>query len=668
VTRSQPIFVRNRYFILSDLLLTALSATLAFAIRLDAPLFGSYLPTCAAFVLMAWVIKLPIYYFLGLYRRYWRYASVQEMLSILAATTISSIVLAVLVLGLILPFGWFDRFPRSVLVIDWLLSLFFIGGSRFSLRFLGEYGVLVGNNGRGPRSREPRRVLIVGAGDAGAMIVREMRNNPAIGLEPVGYIDDNPAKVGMRIRDLPVLGTRESIPRLVREHDVDEVLIAIPTASGRAIREIKEICESVPVAFKTIPGMFELLDGRVKVSQIRDVQIEDLLRRDPVRIQADDAFYLRDRVVLVTGAGGSIGAELCRQVAHRDPRHIILLGHGEHSIYLIHEELQQQFPRLKFTPAIADVRDRGRVYRLVQTHGPEVIFHAGAHKHVPLMEQNAEEAVTNNVLGAYNLISIAEELDVERFVLISTDKAVNPANIMGATKRVAELLVQDAAHRTGRNFVAVRFGNVLGSRGSVVPRFKRQIAAGGPVTVTHPEMERYFMTIPESVYLVLQAAALGVGGELFLLDMGEPVKIVDLARDLITLSGLQPDRDIEIKFTGTRPGEKLRERLFLTGQDYETTQHEKIFVFKGPLPLEREELSRAVQDLVHIAQQGGTYSEIWAAMNTLVPECEPGIDSALRESSKPGVGPRNRLAPSSRELAGTFESTAHSPASPPPRS
>jgi FlaA1/EpsC-like NDP-sugar epimerase len=668
VIRSQPIFIRNRYFVVSDLLLTALSALLAFAIRLDFPLFGSYLPTCVAFVIMAWVIKIPIYYLFGLYRRYWRYASVQEMLSILAATALASLLLAVLVLGLILPLGGFARFPRSVLVIDWLLSLFLIGGSRFSIRFLGEYGISVGNHGRIPHAREPRRVLIMGAGEAGAMIVREMRNNPGIGLEPIGYIDDNRAKVGMRIRDLPVLGTRESIPDLVQEQDVDEVLIAIPTASGRAIREIKEICESVPVAFKTIPGMFELLDGRLEVSQIRDVQIEDLLRRDPVHIQASDAFYLRDKVVLVTGAGGSIGAELCRQVAHSAPRHIVLLGHGEHSIYLIHEELERQFPRLRLTPAIADVRDQARVYRIVQEHDPAVIFHAGAHKHVPLMERNAEEAVTNNVQGAYNLIEIAEQLDVEHFVLISTDKAVNPVNIMGATKRVAELLVQDAAHRTGRNFVAVRFGNVLGSRGSVVPRFKRQIAAGGPVTVTHPKMERYFMTIPESVYLVLQAAALGVGGELFILDMGEPVKIVDLARDLVTLSGLQPERDIEIKFTGARPGEKLRERLFLEGQDYGTTQHEKIFVFKGSLPLEGEELHHAIQGLIRLAQQGGTKAEIWSAMSRLVPECEPDIDSAHRESRKPGVSQRIRLTPPSEDLAGTIEPTVPDLTSPPSRS
>jgi FlaA1/EpsC-like NDP-sugar epimerase len=331
-------------------------------------------------------------------------------------------------------------------------------------------------------------------------------------------------------------------------------------------------------------------------------------------------------VVLVTGAGGSIGAELCRQVARRQPRQIVLLGHGENSIYRIHQELQSKFPQVTLTPAIADTRDKGRIYRLFETHRPEVIFHAAAHKHVPLMQKNAEEAITNNVLGTCHVVEVAEQLEVDRFVLISTDKAVNPVSFMGATKRIAELIVQDAAHRTGGNFVAVRFGNVLGSRGSVVPLFKQQISAGGPVTVTHPNMERYFMTIPEAVYLTLLAAALGVGGELFVLDMGEPVRIVDLARDLITLSGLQPDRDIEIKFTGIRPGEKLSERLFLEGEDYEPTQHEKIFVSKSPFPVESDSLDQAVQQLVQLAQQGSSPAQMWAAIRAIAPECAPTHD------------------------------------------
>jgi len=635
--------IRNRCFAIGDLFLITLSALLGFAIRLDFPLFWTRLPICISFAVMAVVIKVPVYYFFGLYRRYWRYASVHDALIILLATTTSSTILSLLVLGLFLPQGWLDGFPRSVLIIDWLCSVFFIGAIRFSVRFLGEFGVLKRGNGRDRQNGKPRRVLIVGAGDAGTMLVREMRNNPGVGMEPVGYVDDNTAKVGMHIRGLSVLGTRGSIPHLVRQFKVDQVLIAMPTAPGSAIRQIKEICESVPVSFKTIPGMYELLDGTVQVSQIRDVQIDDLLRRDPVRIKTDDARYVHQKVVLVTGAGGSIGSELCRQVARRHAKRLILLGHGEHSIYLVLCDLQRQFPGLNLTPVIADVRDKPRIERMFQVHRPEVVFHAAAHKHVPLMELNLEEAVTNNVLGTRNVLEVAHQSGVERFVLISSDKAVNPVNIMGTTKRITELMVQDIATRAGRNFVAVRFGNVLGSRGSVVPLFKRQIAAGGPVTVTHPDMERYFMTIPEAVYLVLQAAAMGHGGELFVLDMGEPVKIVDLAHDLIALSGLQPGRDIEIQFIGMRLGEKLREYLFLAGEDYEPTQHEKVFVCRGCPSLEGEALHRAVQRLLQLAQHGASTAEIWAAAKVIVPECAAHLDAPRTPVNLPlEPGPKRR--------------------------
>ena len=623
--RRRAVVIRNRYFVLGDVILTVLSAILSFAIRLDIPLFWSHLPLCLFFVCVALVIKLPIYYLFGLYRRYWRYASVKEIMNILGATTLASLLLAFVSLVFFVPAGW-SGFPRSALVIDWLLSMFLVGGMRFSVRSMGEIGPLRNGNDQHAGKGKPQRVLVVGAGDAGAKIVKEMRNNPEIGLIPIGYVDDDVVKVGMRIHDLPVLGSRESIPKLVQEFQVDQVLIAMPTAPGLAIREIIGICESTPIAFKTIPGMHELLNGGINAGLIREVQIEDLLRRDPVRINPGDAAYLSDKVILVTGAGGSIGSELCRQVAHQEPRHVILLGHGEHSIYLIYQELLAQFPELRITPFIADVRDKARLQRIFHTHGPDVIFHAAAHKHVPLMELNPQEAVTNNVMGTRNVIEVAEELNAERLVLISTDKAVHPVNLMGATKRIAELMIQDAARRTGLNFSAVRFGNVLGSRGSVVPLFKRQIAAGGPLTVTHPSMERYFMTIPEAVYLVLQAAALGEGGELYVLDMGEPVKIVDLATDLITLSGLRPNKDIEIRFSGIRPGEKLKERLFLEGEDYARTEHHKIFVFKGRPPLAGEELGYAVERLIQSAQAGTSNDEIWTRIRSIVSESEIAAD------------------------------------------
>jgi len=366
-----------------------------------------------------------------------------------------------------------------------------------------------------------------------------------MGLRAIGFVDDNPAKLGMHIHDLPVLGMREDIPFLVKKHQVDEIIIAMPTAPGASIRAIKAICDQTQVRYKTVPGVYELIDGTVSVSQIREVQIEDLLRRDPVAPRAGGAAYLRDKVVMVTGAGGSIGSELCRQVAMQRPKSLLLLDQGESALYYIDIELRGRHPGLSIRSIVADIRDLGRIERVIARHQPEIIFHAAAYKHVPLMEANPEEVVLNNISGTRNLLRAAERQGVDRFVLISTDKAVNPVNFMGASKRVSELLLQDAARRSARCFVAVRFGNVLGSQGSVVPLFKRQIAAGGPVTVTHPEIERYFMTIPEAVQLVIQAANLGGGGEIFVLDMGEPVKILDLARDLITLSGLQPDRDIE---------------------------------------------------------------------------------------------------------------------------
>ncbi|MBN1643027.1 MAG: polysaccharide biosynthesis protein, partial [Anaerolineae bacterium] len=518
-------------------------------------------------------------------------------------------------------------------IIDWLLSVVCVGGIRFSVRYLGEFGPLKADNGLQGQGKRTQRVLIAGAGEAGAMIAREMRANPGVGMEPVGFVDDNQAKLGMQLRGLPVLGTRASIPELVRAHEVDQVLIAMPTAPGQAIRAIREICRSTPVPVKTIPGVYELLSGRVQVSQIRDVQIEDLLRRDPVRAEDGDAPYLRDKVVLVTGAGGSIGSELCRQIAHRRAGQVVLLGHGENSIYHIYREMRVRFPEASLAPVIADIRDAARLERVFAHYRPEIVFHAAAHKHVPLVELNAEEGVTNNVLGTRTVLEAAERSGAARLVLVSSDKAVEPCNLMGATKRIAELMVQDAARRTDRNYVVVRFGNVLGSRGSVVPLFQEQIAAGGPVTVTHPDMERYFMTIPEAVYLVLQASGQGTGGELFVLDMGEPVKIVDLARDLITLSGLEPDRDIEIRFTGIRPGEKLSERLLADGEDYAPTRHDKVFICQARPSLDGEALRQGVQQVIDLAQQGGSSDAIWAAVRAVVPECTSSRAPAMPDSS-----------------------------------
>ncbi len=612
--------IRNRYFFVSDIVLLILAAYLSYVLRLETFDLAGYWTGFAFFAGLALLVTLVVFHRAGVYARYWRYASVEELLLLLVCVNVAVVLAGGIGLAVsrLLP-GLPQDFvlPRSVPLIFLLLGLAATAGPRLAVRSAARFERRNQDNGRSTP------VLVMGAGDAGAMVVREMQANPGLGFVPVGLLDDNRAKVGMIIHGVPVRGTREDIPRLVREEQVKEVIIAMPTAPGRAIREIVSLCQQAGVACKTIPGIYELISGQVSVRQVREVRIEDLLRREPVQVDGTEAGrYLADGVILVTGAGGSIGSELCRQIASYHPRQLLLLGHGENSIYHILRELRERFPSLAVRPFIADVRDDERLDVIFAHHRPDVIFHAAAHKHVPLMEANVAEAVKNNVFGTWNLLQVAERYDVARFVLISTDKAVNPVNMMGATKRLAELLVQDAARRTGRAYVAVRFGNVLGSRGSVVPLFQQQIAAGGPVTVTHPEMRRYFMTIPEAVQLVIQAAALGRGGEIFVLDMGEQVRIVDLAMELIRLSGLEPGRDIEIVFTGPRPGERLSEVLFADGEEPRPTQHEKILVAYGNNTWGSEALARHLQELETLAREGEA-AHIRAKIQDIVLEYRP---------------------------------------------
>jgi FlaA1/EpsC-like NDP-sugar epimerase len=617
-------YLRNRYFFLMDLVLLPASAVLAFVLRLDARGLEIYQNAILLYVVLSVPVKLLVFHWFGLYRRFWRFASVEELLLIAAATAVSEVVTAVLLFGIALPLSDVRLFPRSIPFIDGMLTLLVVGGQRFAVRLAGQ------ERQRERRRRqglpEPRRsVLVMGAGSAGTMIVKEMRSNPQLGLEPVGFVDDDSGKHGVRIHGVPVLGGRDQIPALVREHGISEVVIAMPTAPGSAIREILAVCGQAGVPARTIPGLYDILSGQVSVSLIRDVDIEDLLRREPVQTDTSAvAEMLQGDRVLVTGAGGSIGSELCRQIARCDPAALILVGHGENSIFSVTNELARLRPVLAIEQVIADVRDPDRLRQVFETHRPDTLFHAAAHKHVPLMEANIAEAVTNNVQGTANLLRVAEAHQVGRFVFVSTDKAVNPSSVMGATKRVAELLVQESARRSGRAYVAVRFGNVLGSRGSVVPLFREQIAAGGPVTVTHPEVRRYFMTIPEAVQLVLQAAALGQGGEVFVLDMGEPIRIVDLARDLIELSGLDVGQDVEITYTGLRRGEKLFEELFVAGEEYMPTGHEKIFALHNgaEAPYVQVDLRREVTDLVALAQHG-TEAQIRAKLEEIVPEYTP---------------------------------------------
>ena len=589
--------VRNRHLLLVDVLLLPVAVFMAFALRLNQAQLAPYLRTMLIYALVAPLIKIPILASLGFYSRFWRYAGIDELLLLAGGVLLGAIAQGVvfLVIQTAFPLFIIPPVPRSIPPIDLLLALTAIAAPRLALQVWSQNNRRLTHTSAMPQVLQ--RILIAGAGEAGALVLRELRANPQTGLVPVGFIDDDTAKHGVLLQKVRVLGGRETIPRWVREKQVDQVIIAMPSASGKAIREIVDICEAAGVRARIVPAIYELLGGTVRLNQLRDVEIEDLLRREPVRTDtAQVGSLIRGRRVLVTGAGGSIGSELCRQILRFGPAELVLLGHGENSIFDIHNELKDwckvEGTRLKvqlgtagpvpatlhLPPIIADVRDADRLAAVFAARRPEIVFHAAAHKHVPLMEDNVEDAVTNNVLGTRNVVEASIAAGVGHFVLISTDKAVNPTSVMGATKRVAELIVQDAARRTGRAFVAVRFGNVLGSRGSVVPHFQRQIAAGGPVTVTHPEMRRYFMTIPEAVQLVLQAAALGVGGEVFVLDMGEPVRIDDLARDLIRLSGLEPGRDIEIRYTGLRPGEKLYEELFGGGERHERTQHEKIFV------------------------------------------------------------------------------------------
>jgi FlaA1/EpsC-like NDP-sugar epimerase len=574
------------------------------------------------------------------------------LLLLAGSLTVGVVLTAALSLAIAFFISGAPNVPRSIPFIFLLLALVATAGPRLLVRLSARSTTTLRSNGRASHSA-PRPVLIMGAGDAGAMIVRELKNNPHLGLEPVGFLDDDLGKHDVRIHGIPVLGDRQAIPEMIAALRVKLVIIAMPTASGKTIREIIAVCGKAGVETRIVPGLYELLDGAVSVQQLREVQIEDLLRRAPVQIDAAQvATLVHGKRVLVTGAGGSIGSELCRQIARLDPAELVLLGHGENSIFDIHNELKGlevgrwklesesragrstiveagahmisslQPPTSVLHPIIADIREADRLHAVLEQYRPEVVFHAAAHKHVPLMESNEVEAVTNNVLGTRNLVRAAMQAGVTHFVLISTDKAVNPSSVMGTTKRLAELIVQQAARQSGQVFAAVRFGNVLNSRGSVIPFFRKQIAAGGPVTVTHPEMRRYFMTIPEAVQLVLQAAALGHGGEVFVLDMGEPVYIKDLACDLIRLSGLEPGHDIDVVFTGLRPGEKLSEELFSDREAYTRTQHQKVFVSQNGREREADQascLDAGVDELIAAAQRGDA-DEVRRLLRTLVPE------------------------------------------------
>ncbi len=567
-----------------DLAVAALAYWLGFYLRFDGVFPDAHLTQFWTFFIVMPLIRVAANGLWGLYRHVWRYIGVREAMAITLAVTTGSAIFSLLLYA-----TSNASFPRSVVFIEALLSLLLLGGVRFAMRFWAEMGPA-------PKSTAATRTLVVGAGDAGEMLVRDMVRHPDRGLLPVGFVDDRPEKRGLRIHGVEVLGTRHDLPALVERLKADLVVVAMPSAPQRDQKEILRLATATPARVQIIPALHEILRGTVSISQLRDISIEDLLGRDPVVVDAELLTYLMGRRVLVSGAGGSIGSELCRQVAAQGPERLVLFDHAENLIYQIEQELSGRHPDLNLVPVIGDMRDRVRVEAVFAEHRPEVVLHAAAHKHVPLMEHNPVEAAANNVLGTRNLVQVADETGVAYFVVISTDKAVRPTSVMGKTKRLSELVVQDVAARSQTKFVAVRFGNVLGSSGSVVPLFRKQIAQGGPITVTHPEMTRYFMTIPEAVTLVLQAATLGHSGEVLMLDMGEPVKILDLARNMIKLSGLTED-DVEIVFSGIRPGEKLFEELLITSEGTRPTEHPQVFAAKAPLPPEPTWWSGVLGDL-----------------------------------------------------------------------
>ena len=605
--------LNNRHFFFLDALVFLLTPIMGIVLRLDnfVALEQYQFGLVVAMIIFP-LVKLSIFTAFGFYKRYWRYASIDELIQIAVLTTgavmAEIIILSVLEYVTDLPLS---LVPRSLPLLDGILSFLLVGGIRFSLRAADR------TRQRKKNLYKRDRVLIVGAGNAGVSMLQEMQRNPKLGFNPVAFIDDDPKKFGLNVRGIPVLGNRYQIPEIVASQNIRQVTIAMPTASGKVIREIVDVCQAIGIKASTMPGIHEILSNSAKPNSVREVNIEDLLRREPIQTDAQSVLkFLAGKKVLITGAGGSIGSELCRQIFRCRPASMILLGHGENSVFNIRQELEQVLQILRqenssdkqlteLVPFIADLRLKSRLNDAFEQYKPDIIFHAAAHKHVPLMELNPPEAITNNVLGTKNLLDLAIQHDVGNFVMISTDKAVNPTNVMGASKRTAEMLVLKAAKTSGKPYVVVRFGNVLGSRGSVVPTFKRQIAKGGPVTITHPEICRYFMTIPEAVQLVLQAAVLsnkGSQGQIFMLNMGQPVKIVDLAKDLIRLSGYEVGKDIEIIFTGLRPGEKLYEELLIPGEQYDPTTHEKLLVVKNASRIIPEDLDVTVNVLSQAAK------------------------------------------------------------------
>lgn len=623
-----PKFLYKNFFIIFivDILLIGFSWYFAHLLRHNFAIPDVSLLILKRFIPFVIITKIIIFYLFNLYEGMWRYTSLADMLSILKAGSIASLIVILLTFFI----HRLGGFSRSIFIIDWVLTLLFIAGSRVVIRLY--YWLGAGDESAGVRSinflkaivkpgRKGKRLIIIGAGDCAEKISREIHDNPNLGYRIMGYIDDDPLKANRHIHGIPVLGNRNEISYYVEQLDAQELLIAMPSIAAREMREIVKLCEKSGVPYKTVPGMGELINGKVTIKAIRDVSYNDLIGREPVKLDEEKiGAYLRGKRVLITGAGGSIGSELCRQVCRFSPQSLVLYERAESPLYEIDLELKERFPDVNIIPRLADITDTCKLERAFTDTRPEVVFHAAAYKHVPMLEHNPWEAVGNNILGTRNVIEASNNAGVERFVFVSTDKAVRPANVMGSSKRVAELMIQaqNGCNLTDTKFITVRFGNVVGSVGSVIPLFKRQIEKGGPVTVTHPEITRFFMTIPEACQLILQAGSMGNGGEIFILDMGVPIKIAEMAEDLIRLSGFEPYRDIDIKFIGLRPGEKLYEELITEGEGIVNTSHKKIMVLKGT-PCDLSILNGRLENMKSLMQkQDG--DGIRQALKEILPE------------------------------------------------
>ncbi|MCI8995568.1 MAG: polysaccharide biosynthesis protein [Lachnospiraceae bacterium] len=589
---------RNRIALLVviDVILIALSGFLALYIRYDFRFsnmdmqYVDYEIFCLPLNL---AVTLLIFALFRLYRSVWRFASTTELLNVIGACT-TSMVIQVVVMSVLRM-----RMPVSYYLMKYVLLMMGVGILRFTYRILR----MLQERRIGERNDARKRTMIVGGGEAGAMIIKELQNSRYLDQCVCCVVDDNVAKQGKYIRGIKIMGGRDDIPRLAHEYHIDEIIVAMPSTPQSEIREILNICKETNCNMKVLPGLYQMIKGEVSMSKLRKVEIEDLLGRDPIRIQLDQIMeYVSDQVVLVTGGGGSIGSELCRQIAAHSPKRLIIVDIYENNAYDIQQELKRKYPGMDLVVLIASVRNTHRIESIFATYRPQIVYHAAAHKHVPLMEDSPNEAIKNNVFGTYKTAKAADKYGTRRFVLISTDKAVNPTNIMGASKRICEMIIQTMNSRSRTDFVAVRFGNVLGSNGSVIPLFKKQIEQGGPVTVTHPDIIRYFMTIPEAVSLVLQAGAFAKGGEIFVLDMGEPVRIVDLAKNLIRLSGFRPYEDIDIQFTGLRPGEKLYEELLMSEEGLQETENKLIHIGK-PIELNEELFLKQLDELKKISNE-----------------------------------------------------------------